>query len=97
MFLSAFLSEEYVDELEERIRTRVQEDGESIRDFAYMYHALCRRWKTDMPEEKVIQLILKNIHPHLASQLRSSMVKTVDTLADIKPTRGCKLWHIGLA
>ena len=79
-FLSAFLSEDYMDELEERIRTRVQREGESIRDFAYMFRALCRRWNPDITEAKVIQLILKSIHPSLASQLRSSGVKTVDSL-----------------
>lgn len=42
-FLSAFLSEDYVDELAERIRNRVQRENESIRDFAYMYYLLCRR------------------------------------------------------
>lgn len=41
---------------------------------------VCRRWKADSPEEKVIPLILKNIHPHLAGQLTSSGVKTADAL-----------------
>ena len=39
-FLSAFLSEDYEDELAERVWTRVQGEGESIRDFAYLYHSL---------------------------------------------------------
>lgn len=76
-FLSAFLSEDYVDELAERIRNRVQGENESIRDFAYMYYSLCRRWKPEIIEEEVIKLILKNINPSIASELRRR-VSTVD-------------------
>ena len=79
-FLFAFLSEDYMDELEERVRTQVQGEDESIRDFAYRYRSLCRRWKTDITEAKVIQLLLKNIRPQLACQLRSSRVSSVDEL-----------------
>ncbi len=79
-FLAAFLSEDYEDELAERIRTRVQQEGESIRDFAYMYRALCKCWKPQIAEEEVIKLILKNINPQMASQLRSNGVTTVDGL-----------------
>lgn len=34
-FCAAFLSEDYEDELGERVRNRVQGEGESVRDFAY--------------------------------------------------------------
>lgn len=79
-FRAAFLSEDYEDELAERIRTRVQGETESIRDFAYMYQSLCKRWKAEISEAETIKLILKNINPQLASQLRSSRVATVDEL-----------------
>lgn len=79
-FRAAFLSEDYEDELAERIRTRVQGENESIRDFVYMYQSLCRRWKPKMEEENIVKLILKHINPTLASQLRSSRVATVDEL-----------------
>uniref|UniRef100_A0A8C1GVQ7 Reverse transcriptase domain-containing protein n=1 Tax=Cyprinus carpio TaxID=7962 RepID=A0A8C1GVQ7_CYPCA len=79
-FLAAFLSEDYEDELAERVRTRVQQEGESIRDFAYMYRALCKRWKPQIEEDEVIKLILKNINPQMASQLRSNGVTSVDGL-----------------
>ena len=79
-FIAAFLSEDYEDELAERVRTRVQGEGESFRDFAYMYRSLCRRWKPDIREEEVIKLILKNSNQKLTSQLRSSDVTTVDGL-----------------
>ncbi len=49
-FLSAFLSEDYEDELAERVRTRTQGEKESIRDFAFTYRALCRRWKPTLTE-----------------------------------------------
>ena len=79
-FRSAFLSEDYEDELAERVRTRVQRETESIRDFAYMYQSLCKRWKAEISESEIIKLILKNINPQLASQLRSSRVATVEEL-----------------
>lgn len=46
--LLCFLSEEYEDELAEGVRAKVQADGESICDSAYMYHSLCQRWKQDI-------------------------------------------------
>ncbi len=52
-FRTAFLSEDYEDELAERIRTRVQGEEESIRDFAYMYRSLCKRWKPDIEERRL--------------------------------------------
>ncbi len=70
-FLSAFLSEDYEDELAERVRTKIQSEKESIRDFAFSYRALCKRWKTDLTEGEIVKMILKNIKPYLASQLRS--------------------------
>ncbi|KAI3353499.1 hypothetical protein L3Q82_020019, partial [Scortum barcoo] len=68
------------DELAERVRNRVQGEGESVRDFAYMYQSLCKRWKPNIQEDEIIKLILKNINPQIASQLRSSGVTSVDGL-----------------
>lgn len=79
-FRVAFLSEDYEDELVERVRTRVQRDVESVRDFAYMYQSLCKRWKPNIKEEEIIKMVLKNINPQLASQLRSSGVTSVGGL-----------------
>ncbi|RXN12176.1 Transposon Ty3-I Gag-Pol poly [Labeo rohita] len=70
-FLSAFLSEDYEDELAERVRTRVQGEKESVRDFAFTYRALCKKWKATLTENEIVKMILKNIKPYLASQLRS--------------------------
>ncbi len=81
-FLSAFLSEDYEDELAERVRTRTQGEKESIRDFAFTYRALCRRWKPTLTENELVKMILKNIKPYLASQLRSC-VNTVDELVKL--------------
>nr|XP_054598745.1 uncharacterized protein LOC129163840 [Nothobranchius furzeri] len=78
-FRAAFLSEDYEDELAERVRNRIQEENEGIRDFAYMYQSLCKRWKPSITEGDVVKLILKNINPQLASQLRSR-VTSVDEL-----------------
>lgn len=42
---NAFLSGDYEDELAERVRSTVQKEAESIRDLAYTYQSLCKRWK----------------------------------------------------
>lgn len=92
-FHAAFLSEDYEDELAERVRTGVQADGESIRDFAYMYCSLCQRWKPEMQEAAVLKLIFRNINPHMASQLRGR-VTTVDELVrlgqQLEKDRACQ-------
>ncbi|KAL1268569.1 hypothetical protein QQF64_033932 [Cirrhinus molitorella] len=81
-FLSAFLSEDYEDELAERVRTKTQGEKLSIRDFAFTYRALCKRWKPTPTEAELVKMILKNIKPHLESQLRSR-VNTVDELVKL--------------
>ncbi len=78
-FLTAFLSEDYEDELAERVRIRTQGERESVRDFAFTYRALCKRWKPTLTESELVKIILKNLKPYLASQLRSR-VSTVDDL-----------------
>lgn len=45
-----------------------------------MYRALCKCWKPQIEEDEVIKLILKNINPQMASQLRSNGVTSVDGL-----------------
>lgn len=71
VFLSAFLSEDYEDELAERVRTNRQKENESIRDFAFSYRALCKRWRPPLTEPDIVKMILNNLKPLLASQLRS--------------------------
>lgn len=78
-FLIAFLSEDYEDELAERVRIRIQGERESIRDFAFTYRALCKRWKPTLTESELVKMTLKNIKPYLASQLRGR-VTTVEDL-----------------
>lgn len=78
-FLTAFLSEDYEDELAERVRIRTQGERESIRDFAFTYRALCKRWKPTLTESELVKMTLKNIKPYLASQLRGR-VTTVEDL-----------------
>lgn len=81
-FRSAFLSEDYEDELAERVRTRTQGESEAIRDFAFTYRALCKRWKSSLTEAEIVKMVLKNVKPHLASQLRSR-VSTVEDLVKL--------------
>ncbi len=78
-FLAAFLAEDYEDELAERVRNRKQKENETIRDFAFSYRALCKRWNSSLTESSIVKMILKNIHPFLASQLRGR-VDTVEEL-----------------
>lgn len=81
-FLRAFLSTDFVTEIEDRVRDRVQAPGESIRDFAYDFRALCMRWRPDMPEREFVRRILNNSNPKLAACLRGS-VKTVEELVSV--------------
>lgn len=76
VFLSASLSEDYKDELAECIRTCRQKENEPIRDFAFSYRALCKRWNPALTEANIVKMILKNIKPLLASQLRLTPLKS---------------------
>lgn len=67
------MSEDYEDETARRLIERKQGAQESIRDFAFHYRALCLRWKRDMPEREILQAILRNCNPRLASLLRGSV------------------------
>lgn len=78
-FLFAFLNEDFKEVALQRLICRRQQSKESIRDFAYQYRALCIRSKPDMSEIEVVNAILRNCNPRLASLLRSS-AKTVDEL-----------------
>ena len=82
VFLKSFLSEDYEAEAEMRIRERKQEPQESIRDFAFQLRALCLRLKDDLPERTILQHILRNCNPRLASLVRGS-VHTVDELVRV--------------
>lgn len=75
-FLHAFLTDDYEAEAAKRLLERKQGSRESIRDFAYHYRALCLRWK------KIVQAILRNCNPRLASLLRGT-VKEVSELVRI--------------
>ncbi len=68
--------------MSERVRTKTQGERESIVDFAFTYRALCKRWKPALTESELVKMILKNIKPYLASQLRSR-VSPVDELVKL--------------
>lgn len=81
-FLLSFLSEDYEEVAARKLLERKQGAKESIRDFAFQYRALCLRWKSEMPEKEVVQSILRNCNPRLASLLRGT-VKEVGELVRI--------------
>lgn len=47
--------------------------NEIFRDYAFHYRALCLRWKKGMAEKEMIQAILRNCNPRLASLLRGNL------------------------
>ncbi|KAL6487671.1 hypothetical protein MHYP_G00042970 [Metynnis hypsauchen] len=81
-FLRSFLSEDYEAEAERRLRERTQGISESIRDFAFQYRALCLRWRKGISEKELLQAILRNCNPRLASLLRGN-VTSVNELASV--------------
>lgn len=80
-FLHAFLTDDYEAESAKRLLERKQGLKEPIRDFAYHYRALCLRWK-EMSEKEIVQSILRNCNPRLASLLRGT-VKEVSELVRV--------------
>lgn len=56
-----------------------QKENETIRDFAFSYRALCKIWRPSLTEASIVKMILKNIKPFLASELRGR----VDTVEDL--------------
>ncbi len=81
-FLYSFLTDDYETEAAKRLLERKQGSRESIRDFAYHYRVLCLRWKKEMKEKEIVQAILRNCNPRLASLLRGT-VKEVSELVRI--------------
>ncbi len=80
--LYSFLTDDYEAEAAKRLLERKQGSRESIRDFAYHYRALCLRGKKEMKEKEIVQAILRNCNPRLASLLRDT-VKEVSELVRI--------------
>lgn len=81
-FLHSFLTDDYEAESAKRLLERKQGPKKPIRDFAYHYRALCLRWKKEMSEKKIVQSILRNCNPRLASLLRGT-VKEVSELVRV--------------
>lgn len=82
LFLQSFLSEDYEEVAIRKLMERRQGARESFRDFAFHYRALCLRWKKGMSEREVVQSILRNCNPRLASLLRGN-IKDVGELVRV--------------
>ncbi|XP_056107831.1 uncharacterized protein LOC130085872 [Rhinichthys klamathensis goyatoka] len=82
VFLQSFLSEDYEHVAMRRLQERKQGVKECFRDFAYRSRALCMKWKSGMSERDIVQAVLRNCNPRLASLLRGT-VKDVAELVRI--------------
>ncbi len=82
VFLQSFLPEDHEVEAERRIRERKQAVDENIRSFVYQYRALCLRLKPAMTEREILQAILRNCNPRIASILRGT-VSTIEELVRV--------------
>lgn len=80
--MHAFLSEDYDDVAARKLLERRQGARESIRDFAFHYRALCLRWRKETSEKEVVQAIIRNCNPRLASLLRGT-IKDIGELVRI--------------
>lgn len=92
VFLRSFLNEDYENETARRLLERKQGAQETIQDFAFHYRALCLKWKKDMSEKEILQSILRNCNPRLASLLRGTV--TIHTWMVIPCHRSKTYWSL---
>lgn len=76
------MSEDYQNELQDKIRSRLQGASESIQDFAFSFHAPFKWWKKDATDDEVLKALLKAMNPCFASQLQGR-VQTVEELVKL--------------
>lgn len=74
-FIAAFVSDDYEDEMIDRVKECMRGENESI--IAFSVRALCKRSESGIQESEAVKLMLKNMSPYLVSHLRGR-TNTVD-------------------